>query len=62
MDNIDFNDLENEIKGNFYSDDFAYLIDLTSQDENGNTAGFTQLSSSDLFFDNPEDYGSDDFF
>jgi hypothetical protein len=62
MDNFDFNDLEGEIRGNFYSDDFAHLIDIASPDVNGNTAGFTKLSSSDIFFDNPEDYGSDDFF
>lgn len=62
MDNFDFNDLEGEIKGNFYSDDFAHLIDLEAPDANGNTAGFTKLNTSDLFFDNPEDYGSDDFF
>jgi hypothetical protein len=62
MDNINFDDFESEIKNNFYSDDFAYLIDLESPDVNGNSAGFTKLSSSDMFFDNPSDFASDDFF
>lgn len=60
--NIDFNDYESEIKGNFYSDDFAHLLDLDAPDENGNTAGYTKLSTSDIFFDDPDKYSSDDFF
>ena len=62
MDNINFDDFESEIKNNFYSDDFAYLIDLESPDANGNSAGFTKLASSDMFFDNPSEFTSDDFF
>lgn len=58
---FDFSDYEEIIKSNFYSDDFAHMMDLESPDLNGNTATFRSIAS-DKFFDDPDDLGSDDDF
>lgn len=62
MDNIDFSDYEDIIKTNFYSDDFAHMLNLSEPDANGNTSQYREFSTSDDYFDTPSDLDTGDFF
>lgn len=62
MDNLDFSDYEEIIKSNFYSDDFAHMLDLDAPDINGNKASYSPMPMSDEYFDSPSEVETDDFF
>lgn len=60
---IDFSQFDDDIKNNFYSDDFAHLqnFGLGKPDANGNFQNLFPNYTDDVFDNNDSDVETDDF-